>query len=69
VALDPAHIAVADGKTAAQTVVSTLMENGLLVPAAGPETIRLLPPLNTTVEEIDEALGILESCLRGLARG
>lgn len=68
VALDPARIAVAEGKTAAQTVVAALMENGLLVPAAGPDTIRLLPPLNITAEEIDEALDILAHCLRGLAR-
>ena len=68
IALDPARIAVPDGKTAALTVVSSLMENGLLVPAAGPETIRLLPPLNVTEDEIDEALAILERTLRGLAR-
>ncbi|MFZ9937724.1 MAG: aspartate aminotransferase family protein, partial [Luteolibacter sp.] len=68
IALDPARIAVPDGKTAALTVVSSLMENGLLVPAAGPVTIRLLPPLNVTGDEIDEALAILERTLRGLAR-
>jgi acetylornithine/succinyldiaminopimelate/putrescine aminotransferase len=35
----------------------------LLVPAAGPETIRLLPPLNVTEEEIDEALVIIRAAL------
>ncbi len=68
VGLDPACITTPDGKTAALTVVSQLMENGLLVPAAGPETIRLLPPLNVTEDEIDEALAILERTLRRLAR-
>lgn len=68
VGLDPARIDVPEGKTAALTVVSQLMGNGLLVPAAGPETIRLLPPLNVTAGEIDEALAILERTLRGLAR-
>ncbi|HSP41893.1 MAG TPA: aminotransferase class III-fold pyridoxal phosphate-dependent enzyme, partial [Luteolibacter sp.] len=68
VGLDPACITTPDGKTAALAVVSKLMENGLLVPAAGPETIRLLPPLNVTEDEIDEALAILERTLRGLAR-
>jgi predicted acetylornithine/succinylornithine family transaminase len=68
VGLDPARIVVEEGKTAALTLVSKLMENGLLVPAAGPETIRLLPPLNVTEDEIDEALAILERTLRGLAK-
>ena len=69
VALDPARIPTPEGKTAALVVVSKLMENGLLVPAAGPQTIRLLPPLNVTESEIDEALAILEATLRELCVG
>ena len=69
VALDPARITTPEGKTAALVVVSKLMENGLLVPAAGPQTIRLLPPLNVTESEIDEALAILEATLRDLCVG
>lgn len=69
VALDPARIPTPEGKTAALVVVSKLMENGLLVPAAGPQTIRLLPPLNVTESEIDEALAILEATLRDLCVG
>ncbi len=67
VALDPALVPVEDGRTPALTVVTRLMNNGLLVPAAGPNTFRLLPPLNVTVEEIDEALAILKDTLEGLA--
>jgi acetylornithine/succinyldiaminopimelate/putrescine aminotransferase len=64
--LDPARIPTPEGKTAALVVVTQLMERGLLVPPAGPNTIRLLPPLNVTVAEIDEALGILKLTLEGL---
>jgi acetylornithine/N-succinyldiaminopimelate aminotransferase len=66
IALDPALIPVREGKTPALVVVTQLMENGLLVPAAGPNTIRLLPPLNVTDGEVDEALGILRRVLEGL---
>lgn len=65
--LDPALIQVPEGKTAALVVVSRLMENGLLVPPAGPDTIRLLPPLNVTGAEIDEALDIIHKTLLELA--
>ncbi len=63
VGLDPALIQTPEGKTPASVVVSKLMERGLLAPPAGPHTIRLLPPLNVTEAEIDEALGILKSVL------
>lgn len=63
IALDETLIPAALGKTAALTVVARLMEQGLLVPAAGPAAIRLLPPLNVTAAETDEALAILKSVL------
>ncbi len=63
VGLDPARIPTPEGKTAALVVVSQLMARGLLLPPAGPATIRLLPPLNVTAAEIDEALAILHSVL------
>ncbi len=66
VGLDPALIPAPEGKTPALVVVNKLMEHGLLVPPAGPNTIRLLPPLNVTEEEIDEALAILKATLEGL---
>ena len=66
IGLDPALIATPADKTAALVVVTRLMEHGLLVPPAGPDTIRLLPPLNVTEAEIDEALAILKATLSAL---
>lgn len=63
IALDPSLIPVPEGKTPALVVAGRLMEAGLLVPPAGPNAIRLLPPLNVTDAEVDEALGILRDTL------
>jgi len=63
--LDPDRIAVPENLTPALHVCLLLMEKGLLVPAAGPHTIRLLPPLNVTDAEVDEALGAIHSVLAG----
>lgn len=52
-----------EGSTAALTVVKALMAEGLIVPPAGTETFRLLPPLNVTDAEIDEALSIIHRTL------
>lgn len=41
-------------------------KKGLLVVTAGINVIRLLPPLNVTIQEIDEALNILESVMKEL---
>ena len=69
IALDPALIPTPEGKTPALVIVNKLMERGLLVPPAGPDTFRLLPPLNVTEAEIDEALAIIHSVLEGLVVG
>ncbi len=66
IALDPALVPVVEGKTPALVVVCLLMEKGLLVPPAGPNAFRLLPPLNVTDAEVDEALSIIHSVLQGL---
>ena len=63
VALDPAFIPAPEGKTPALVVVNLLMERGLIVPPAGPNTFRLLPPLNVTDAEVDEALVTIHSVL------
>ena len=63
IGLDPTRIAAPAGRTPALFVVDRLMEKGLLVPPAGPNTIRLLPPLNVTDAEIDEALAIVHAVL------
>jgi acetylornithine/N-succinyldiaminopimelate aminotransferase len=46
-----------------QSVVKDLMANGLLTIPAGPNVVRLLPPLNVTKEEIQEALQLLAKTL------
>ena len=38
-------------------------EAGLLLVSAGPNVIRLLPPLTVTTEEIDQAVDILKTIL------
>lgn len=43
--------------------VAECLEEGLLVASAGEDVIRLLPPLNVTLEEIDSALKIFEKVL------
>jgi len=63
IALDPDRIPTPEGKTPALVVASRLMQEGLLVPPAGPNTIRLLPPLNVTDAEVDEALAIIHDVL------
>ena len=55
-----------EGKTPALHLCSLLMKNGLLVPPAGPDTIRFLPPLNLTEDEARQALEILKATLDGL---
>lgn len=46
--------------------VGKMMEKGLLALTAGTDTVRLLPPLNISYEEIDEGLAILRSVLEGM---
>jgi acetylornithine/N-succinyldiaminopimelate aminotransferase len=43
-----------------------LMENGLLTIPAGPNVIRLLPPLIVEKEEVQQALEIIQLTLRSL---
>jgi len=47
----------------AAPVVAAARERGLLVLTAGPEVIRLIPPLVITVEELERGVGILEEVL------
>jgi len=68
VRLNPDLIPVPEGKTAALVVVTKLMEHGLLAPPAGPNTFRLLPPLNVTADEIDEALAIVKGVLESFCK-
>jgi len=47
-------------KTKAKEFSNLCFDKGLLVVTAGDNVVRLLPPLNVTKAEIDEALGILQ---------
>lgn len=67
IALDTALIPTEEGKTPALVVVTRLMKCGLLVPPAGPNAFRLLPPLNVTDAEVDEAMILIHSVLSNLA--
>jgi 4-aminobutyrate aminotransferase-like enzyme len=44
-------------------VVAAARERGLLVLTAGPQVIRLIPPLVITLEELERGVGILEAVL------
>jgi 4-aminobutyrate aminotransferase-like enzyme len=66
IGLNPDLIPAPEGKTPALMVVDQLMARGLLVPPAGPNTFRLLPPLNVTDAEVDEALCIIHDTLKEL---
>ena len=44
-------------------VVSAAREKGLIVISAGLNTLRLVPPLIVTKDNIDEMMGILEKCI------
>jgi predicted acetylornithine/succinylornithine family transaminase len=55
-----------DGAVPALFLCQALIEKGLLVPPAGPTTIRFLPPLNVTSQDVDHALSILKSTLDSL---
>jgi len=54
-------------KTSAKKFSSLCFEKGLLVVTAGDDVIRLLPPLNVTKSELDEALDILKVVISEIA--
>ena len=63
IALDAKLIPTGERETCALKVVKSLISKGLITVPAGPETFRLLPPLNVTDEEVDEALAIVKDVL------
>lgn len=65
IGLDPALIPTEGEATPGFTVAKAAMAEGLLIVPAGPNTIRLLPPLNVTDSEVDEALAIVKRVLSG----
>ena len=63
IVLKDGAFAVPTGKTPAVHLCNALMQNQLLVPPAGTDAIRFLPPLNITEQETSEALNILKTTL------
>lgn len=50
-------------------VVRRAFEHGLLILGAGPNSLRLSPPLVITRDQADFAMGVLEECLRDIDAG
>ena len=44
-------------------VITRAFHNGLLLLSCGTSTVRFMPPLNTSIAEIDEALELLDASL------
>jgi acetylornithine aminotransferase/acetylornithine/N-succinyldiaminopimelate aminotransferase len=57
------QLGLSDSRVPSLALTSILMDAGLLVIPAGERTIRFLPPLNVSREEIDAAVAILGSVL------
>jgi len=56
-------LALALGRGDATTVVEAAFERGLLINAPRPDTLRFMPALTVTRDEVDEMLKLLEPCL------
>jgi len=65
-ALNADSIPCADNTPPALQLCKALMENNLLTVPAGPDTLRWLPPLNVSDEEVDQALKILKNTIDSL---
>jgi len=63
IGLNVEALSLGEGDTASIKACKVLQDLGLLVPPAGTDTIRLLPPLNVSEAEVTEALGILKQGL------
>jgi acetylornithine/N-succinyldiaminopimelate aminotransferase len=52
----------------APTIVQQALEHGLLLNALGPNTLRIVPPLVVSQEDVDEAAGLLDKALSDVAQ-
>jgi 4-aminobutyrate aminotransferase len=50
-------------------IVDLAFERGLLLLGAGPNTVRLCPPLIITSQQADRALDVFEECLSEVEKG
>ena len=62
-------VAKGDLLIVAGDVAADCLENGLIVNAVNASTIRLAPPLTVTVDEIEEATGILAAAIANQVPG
>jgi acetylornithine/N-succinyldiaminopimelate aminotransferase len=53
-----------DTERPAAEVAADALERGLVIGTAGPQTIRLSPPLTLSVDEADQAISILQEVIR-----
>lgn len=67
IGLDKNLLNTPEGMTPAGYVMDRLRQEGMLTVAAGAETLRLVPPLNVSGEEVDQALSILKRVLSDLS--
>ena len=67
-ALDAEHMQFPDETPPAPHLCKSLISAGLLTVPAGPDTLRLLPPLNVNTTEVDEAMKILKNTLDSLTK-
>jgi acetylornithine/N-succinyldiaminopimelate aminotransferase len=56
-------LALALGRGEAQKVVDMALERGLLINAPRPDSLRFMPALTVSREEVDRMLALLEPCL------
>ena len=56
-------------KELVKRIQKTCLENGLMLLTCGPwdNTIRIIPPINVSAQEVDEALGIFGAALDSVA--
>ncbi len=63
IALNFDTLDIPEGSMPSIHLCTALIEKGLLVPPAGPEIVRLLPPLNVSVDDINQALQLIQETL------
>ncbi len=62
-------IAIGLTQDSSAEIVAACRERGLLVNNVRPNAVRMMPPLNTTDDEIDRACEIFEAALLAVAGG
>jgi acetylornithine/N-succinyldiaminopimelate aminotransferase len=55
------------GEPIGAEVVAAALEHGLLLNSPRPDSLRFMPSLTVTEDEIDQVLGILDACLTALS--